>query len=79
MLPPMSITMELGQASWIRSFLYKLDSRLLSLHPLRAAYYHLTYPVPPTKSVIHDIMSKMNLALEEKDIPYAVLISDMLV
>ena len=41
------------------------------------AYYHVTYPVPPTKSVIHDIMSKMNQAMDEKDIPYAVLVGDM--
>ena len=37
----------------------------------------MTYSVPPTKSILHDVMTKMNQAIIQKDMPFAILVGDM--
>ena len=39
-------------------------------------YYHLTYPVPPSKSVCYDVMLKLSHAIEAKNRPFAFLVGD---
>ncbi len=41
------------------------------------AYYHTTYPEPPSKSVLHDIMMKLVEAMHDKHIPFSFLVGDM--
>ena len=40
-------------------------------------YYHTTYPEPPSKSVLHDIMVKLVEAMIMKSIPFSFLVGDM--
>ena len=40
-------------------------------------YYHTTYPEPPSKSVVHDIMVKLVEAMHKKNIPFSFLVGDM--
>jgi hypothetical protein len=40
-------------------------------------YYHTSYPEPPTKSVLHDIMVKLVEAMHLKNIPFSFLVGDM--
>lgn len=40
-------------------------------------YYHTTYNEPPSKSVLHDIMLKLLVAMREKSIPFSFLVGDM--
>ena len=39
-------------------------------------YYWLTFPKPPHKSVTHEIMPRLLLVIEEKNIPFVVLTGD---
>ena len=40
------------------------------------AYYHMTYPDPPNKTVLNDVMCKLAIAIEEKNMPFALLVGD---
>jgi len=40
-------------------------------------YYHTTYNEPPSKSVVHDIMVKLVVAMQTKSIPFCFLVGDM--
>jgi len=40
------------------------------------AYYFMTYPEPPKKSVLHDVMMKITKAIQRKDMPFAVVVGD---
>ena len=40
-------------------------------------YYHTTYPEPPNKSVVYDVMFKLVEAMMNKDIPFSFLVGDM--
>ena len=40
-------------------------------------YYHTTYPEPPSKSVVYDIMVKLVRAMHEKNMPFSFLVGDM--
>ncbi|MES9879868.1 MAG: hypothetical protein ABW185_03205, partial [Sedimenticola sp.] len=49
-------------------------------HPLPTKskpYYHTTYPEPPGKSLVHDIMLKLVDAMRAKNIPFVFLVGDM--
>ena len=39
-------------------------------------YYFMTYPDPPKKSVLNDVMVKVNSAIERKNMPFAVVVGD---
>ena len=41
------------------------------------AYYQTTYPEPPTKSVVYDIMIKNKEAMRLKHIPFMFLVGDL--
>ena len=50
------------------------------LHPpveRSKAYYQATYPEPPTKSVLHDVMSKLSEGMKLKNIPFSLFVGDM--
>ena len=36
----------------------------------------MTYPEPPKKSVLHDVMMKITKAIQRKDMPFAVVVGD---
>ena len=40
------------------------------------AYYFMTYPDPPKKSIINDVMVKVKNAIERKSMPFAVVVAD---
>ena len=40
-------------------------------------YYQSTYPEPPSKSVMNDIMLKLVQGMKEKEIPFALLVGDL--
>ena len=40
------------------------------------AYYFMTYPDPPKKSVLNDVMLKVTNAVEKKLMPFAVVVGD---
>ena len=40
-------------------------------------YYHATYPEPPCKSVLNDIMVKLVDSMHEKQIPFSFLVGDL--
>ena len=39
-------------------------------------YYFMTYPDPPKKSVLNDVMVKVNSAIAKKSMPFAVVVGD---
>ena len=39
-------------------------------------YFHMTYPVPPNESVCYNVMTKLIQAMNDKDIPFAILVGD---
>ena len=41
------------------------------------AYYHATYPEPPGKSVLHDIIEKLLKAMAMKNMPFSFLVVDL--
>ena len=40
-------------------------------------YFHASYPEPPSKSVIYDVMLKLVAAMEEKKIPHFYIVGDL--
>ena len=40
--------------------------------------YHTTYPEPPSKSVLHDVMLKLVEGMCSKNIPFSFFVGDML-
>ena len=40
-------------------------------------YFHASYPEPPSKSVIYDVMIKLVAAMEEKKIPHFYIVGDL--
>lgn len=40
------------------------------------AYYFLTFPKPPNKSVVHEVMCRMTQAAKHKDMPFLLLVGD---
>ena len=40
------------------------------------ALYHMTYPEPPSKTILHDIMSKIARSIEQKNIPFTLVVGD---
>ena len=53
------------------------QSRLQSQMARSKPYYHATYPEPPSKSVVYDIMRKLLEAMQRKNIPFIFLVGDM--
>ena len=43
----------------------------------RKAYYQSTYPEPPSKSVINDIMVKNVEGMRHKNIPFLFMVADL--
>ena len=39
-------------------------------------YYFMTYPDPPKKSVLNDVLNKAKCAIERKNMPFAVVVGD---
>ena len=40
------------------------------------AYYFMTYPEPPKKPVLSDVMMKIKKAIQRKSMPFAVVVGD---
>ena len=54
-----------------------LQSCILSPTRKSKPYYHTTYNEPPKKSVINDIMTKLNATMDEKNMPFSFLVGDL--
>ena len=53
------------------------QSCILSTTVKSKPYYHTTYNETPKKAVINDIMTKLNMAMVEKNIPFSFLVGDL--
>ena len=40
------------------------------------AIYHMTYPDPPSKTIVYDVMCKLAKAIDEKKMPFAIIVGD---
>ena len=40
------------------------------------AIYHMTYPNPPCKTILYDVMSKLSRSITSKKMPFAVIVGD---
>ena len=40
------------------------------------AIYHMTYPNPPSKTILYDVMCKLTNSIDEKKMPFAVIVGD---
>lgn len=40
------------------------------------AIYHMTYTNPPSKSILYDVMQKLGKSIEEKKMPFAIIVGD---
>jgi len=40
------------------------------------AIYHMTYANPPSKTIVNDVMCKLAELIEEKSMPFAVIVGD---
>ena len=40
------------------------------------AIYHMTYPNPPSKTILNDVMCKLAKSIEEKNMPFATIVGD---
>ena len=40
------------------------------------AIYHVTYPNPPSKTILYDVMCKLIKSIAEKKMPFAVIVGD---
>ena len=54
-----------------------LQSCILSSTRKSKPYNHTTYNKPPKKSVINDIMIKLNATMDEKNMPFSFLVGDL--
>ena len=40
------------------------------------AIYHITYPDPPSKTILYDVMSNLAKSINEKKMPFAIIVGD---
>ena len=40
------------------------------------AIYHMTYPDPPSKTILYDVMCKLATAIKDKKMPFAIIVGD---
>lgn len=40
------------------------------------AIYHMTYPDPPSKTILYDVMSNLAKSVNEKEMPFAIIVGD---
>ena len=47
-------------------------------HPVEKsnAIYHMTYPNPPNKTILNDVMTKLAKSVEDKQMPFAIIVGD---
>ena len=52
------------------------QARMSNADEKSRAIYHMTYPDPPSKTILNDVLCKLAKAIEEKKIPFAIIVGD---
>lgn len=52
------------------------QARMSNADEKSRAIYYMTYPDPPSKTVINDVLCKLAKAIEEKEMPFVIVVGD---
>lgn len=52
------------------------QARMSNADEKSRAIYHMTYPDPPSKTVLNNVLCKLAKAIEEKRMPFAIIVGD---
>lgn len=51
-------------------------ARMSSADAKSRAIFHMTYPDPPSKTILNDVLCKLSKAIEDKKMPFAIIVGD---